>query len=420
MAVSRLILSISKTLLLARLKQSIVAAAGVTFGIAMFITLMGFMTGLNSMLDGLMLNRTPHVRLYNEIKASEEQPINLSPDYAGEINIVRSVKPQDDGKEIYNGPAIVKALRADPRVLGVAPKAVAQVFFNVGVTDLGGSIHGIEVINEEALFALSTYVPQGNITDLENINNSVLLGKGLAEKMLADIGDVVPVTTARGQRMNLKVVGYFQSGVADIDNMQSYASLATAQKLLGKTNSYLTDIQVKLYDVELAPELAKEFEAKFGTEAVDIQAANAQFETGTNVRNIITYAVSITLLVVAGFGIYNILNMMIYEKMDSIAILKATGFSGKDVRNIFISLSLIIGITGGLFGLLLGFVFQLLIDQVPFETDALPTIKTYPINYSASYYLIGIGFAMVTTFLAGWLPARKASKIDPVVIIRGK
>jgi exosortase/archaeosortase family protein len=73
------------------------------------------------------------------------------------------------------------------------------------------------------------------------------------------------------------------------------------------------------------------------------------------VRTIISYAVGITLLIVAGFGIYNILNMMIYEKMDSIAILKATGFSGNDVKWIFISLSLIIGITGGLFGLLFGF-----------------------------------------------------------------
>lgn len=417
---SRLIISISQTLLLARLKQSIVAAAGVTFGITMFITLMGFMTGLNAMLDGLILNRTPHVRLYNEIQASEMQPVNASAEYQDDINIVRSIKPKDEGKEIYNGPAIVQTLRNDARVVGVAPKAVAQVFFNVGTTDLVGNVQGVEVEQEERLFTFSTYVPEGDIMDLANINNSIILGKGLADKMLAKIGDVVPVTTARGERFNLKVVGYYQSGLADVDNVQSYTSLATAQRLLGKTSSYLTDIQVKLYDLEQAPAMAKEFKAKFGTEAVDIQTANAQFETGTDIRNIITYAVSITLLIVAGFGIYNILNMMIYEKMDSIAILKATGFSGKDVRNIFVMLSLIIGIAGGLIGLGLGFVFQVMIDNVPFETEALPTIKTFPINYDPAYYLIGICFAMATTFFAGWFPARKASKVDPVIIIRGK
>jgi len=124
--------------------------------------------------------------------------------------------------------------------------------------------------------------------------------------------------------------------------------------------------------------------------------------------------------VVAGFGIYNILNMMIYEKMDSIAILKATGFSGTDVQGVFIFLSLIIGISGGLTGLGLGLLLTYIIDNIPFVTASLPTIKTYPIEYKVIYYVIGISFALITTFFAGLFPARKASKIDPVSIIRGK
>jgi lipoprotein-releasing system permease protein len=106
--------------------------------------------------------------------------------------------------------------------------------------------------------------------------------------------------------------------------------------------------------------------------------------------------------------------------MDSIAILKATGFSGKDVNRIFITIALSIGIFGGLMGLLLGFGMSNLIDQIPFNTEALPTIKTYPINYDMKYYLIGGVFSIVTTYFAGYFPSRKASKIDPVVIIRGK
>ena len=54
-----LIASISMSLLLARWKQTLVAAVGVTFIITMFITLLGFMSGLNDLLDGLILNRTP-------------------------------------------------------------------------------------------------------------------------------------------------------------------------------------------------------------------------------------------------------------------------------------------------------------------------------------------------------------------------
>lgn len=111
---------------------------------------------------------------------------------------------------------------------------------------------------------------------------------------------------------------------------------------------------------------------------------------------------------------------MIYEKMDSIAILKATGFAGRDVQLIFIFIAMSIGLFGGLFGLLFGFLLSVLIDQIPFVTEALPTIKTYPINYNATYYAIGIVFSLITTFFAGFFPARKASKVDPVIIIRGK
>jgi lipoprotein-releasing system permease protein len=112
--------------------------------------------------------------------------------------------------------------------------------------------------------------------------------------------------------------------------------------------------------------------------------------------------------------------MMIYEKMDTIAILKATGFSGGDVNNIFITIALSIGIAGGFAGLGFGYILSAIIDQIPFNTPALPTIKTYPVNYNPKYYIIGIIFSLVTTWLAGFFPARKASKIDPVIIVRGK
>jgi lipoprotein-releasing system permease protein len=196
--------------------------------------------------------------------------------------------------------------------------------------------------------------------------------------------------------------------------------LATAQKLLGESTNYVTDIQVKLFDITTAPSVAVEFQNKFEIDAIDYQTANSQFETGSTVRSIISYAVGVVLLIVAGFGIYNILNMMIFEKMDSIAILKATGFSGNDVKWIFILLALIIGLVGGVFGLIFGFVFSSIIDVIPFETASLPTIKTYPINFNPLFYVIGIVFALLTTIIAGLFPALKASKIDPVEIIRGK
>ncbi len=415
----KLILNIALHLLQARLKQTIVAAVGVTFSIAMFIALVSFMNGLNDLLDGLMLNRTPHVRLYNEIKQSTNQPVLLSEKYKNNTNFIHSIKPKDRGKSIYNSKVIIANLKKNSRVIDIAPKISTPVFFNSGTIEISGVINGIDVLAEDKLFQISDYIIEGRVTDLLQ-NNSIIIGKGLATKMLLDKGDIIKITTSKGNLASLKIVGISQIGISEIDDVMSYTSLNTAQKLLGEPTNYITDIQIKLYDMISAPIIAREFQNKFNLDAIDYQTTNSQFETGSTVRSIISYAVGIVLLIVAGFGIYNILNMMIYEKMDSIAILKATGFSGNDVKWIFVSLSLIIGFVGGIFGLLFGYIFSKIIDNIPFVTASLPTIKTYPINYDITYYIIGIVFAMFTTTIAGLFPALKASKVDPVEIIRGK
>ncbi len=414
----KLIVQVSISLLLARWKQTLVAAIGVTFSITMFVTLLGFMNGLNDLLDGLIMNRTAHIRLYHDINVSKKQPIDLLQPQSQ--NFVHSLKPKNQRLEIYNSGQIMQAIQQDPRVLGVAPKINAQVFYNVGTIDLTGVINGIDPDEENRLFMFNDYVTKGNYLDLKNIPSSIILGKGVADKMAANIGDVIQVTTSKGERMQLKVVGIFQSGLQDLDKVQSYCSISTTQKMLGVSNNYITDIQVKLKNILDAPAMAIEYQKTYETDAIDIQQANSQFETGSSVRTIISYAVGVTLLIVAGFGIYNILNMMIYEKMDSIAIMKAIGFSGRDVNMIFIFIALSIGVFGGMLGLLTGYGLSNIIDNIPFNTESLPTIKTYPINYNPTFYVIGAVFSIVTTYLAGYFPSRKASKIDPVIIIRGK
>ncbi|HSQ43830.1 MAG TPA: FtsX-like permease family protein [Ginsengibacter sp.] len=416
----KLIISIAKSLLKARFRQTMIAAIGVTFSITMFIALLGFMTGLNDLLDGLILNRTPHIRLFNEIKPSVVQPVYLNTAYKGYYHIIHSIKSDNSRQDIYNSYAVMQAIKADDRVLGYAPKIVAQVFYNDGTVDITGVVNGIDESTENKLFHFGDYVVSGALKDLANVSNSIILGKALAERLHANPGDLVQIITVKGDRFPLKLTGLYQSGINDFDKTQGFVSISTAQKLLGKSNRYFTDIQIKLHKLKDAPAIAKEYAKRFGTQAEDIQTANSQFETGSSVRTIISYSVGITLLIVAGFGIYNILNMIIYEKMDTIAILKATGFSGRDVKAIFIFIALSIGIVGGFLGLIFGFIFSAIIDQVPFHTPSLPTITTYPVNYSPLIYFIATAFSLVTTYLAGLFPARKASKVDPVIIIRGK
>ena len=118
---TRLLINIAKSLLMARWKQTLVAAIGVTFSITMFITLLSFMSGLNDLLDGLILNRTPHVKLYNDITPKIEQPINKLND-TNVHNFIGSVKADASRQSIYNSNAIINAIEKDPRVLGLSRK----------------------------------------------------------------------------------------------------------------------------------------------------------------------------------------------------------------------------------------------------------------------------------------------------------
>ncbi len=414
------LIQIAKTHLLTRKKQSAIASLGVTFGIGTFVVLVSFMTGLNGLLDGLILNRTPHIRIYNEVQPSAKQPIQLRPEFKGAVHMVHSIKPKQEQASIYNNQPLMATLKKNPLVMGVTPQVSARIFYQSGSVLLNGNAIGIDPLEEDRLYNFKQYVVNGLPRDLANNDNGIVLGIGVAKKLSIGIGDRVQLLSSSGATYRLKVVGFFQSGLADIDKLQSYVNVKTAQRIAGEGNNHVTDISVKLHDIEKAKGLSDEIAQTYGVNSIDVKAANAQFETGTTIRNIITYAVSITLLIVAGFGIYNILNMVIYEKMNDIAILKATGFSGSDVKRIFIYQAMFIGVVGGLIGLAMGGLLSFLISKAPFETEAIPTVKTFPVNFQPLFYVIGAVFAIVTTFFAGYLPARKASKIDPVEIIRGQ
>jgi lipoprotein-releasing system permease protein len=281
-------------------------------------------------------------------------------------------------------------------------------------------IAGVDIIEEDKLFNLRSKMKSGKIEDLKANNDGLIMGSGLARKLSVRTGDRVVITTPQGYTMTLKVVGIFQFGIGTVDNIRSYANINKVQTILQQDHAYITDINIKLKDLNLAKTIAPDFERMFGYRAEDWETANATFLTGAIIRNILTYSVSITLLVVAGFGIYNILNMTIYNKMKDIAILKAMGFSGRDVKSIFMIQSLVIGFFGSITGLMIGFGLSYLISTAPFDGGDMISLDHLPVDFNPKYYIIGIIFGVITTALAGYMPSRKAAKIDPIEILRGQ
>ncbi len=123
-----LLLDISKTHLLAKKKQTMIAALGVTFGTGMFIIMMSFMTGLNILLDGLVLNRTPHIQIYNKTEPTINQPSDIFFDAVKNINYIHSIKPKSRLERIHNALPILSELKNNNKVEGATPQTTCKVF----------------------------------------------------------------------------------------------------------------------------------------------------------------------------------------------------------------------------------------------------------------------------------------------------
>ncbi len=400
--------------LTSKLKQTLVAVLGVTFGISMYVFMNSFMTGVNDIQTDLAFTSLAHIRIYNDGPADNTNLVNKV--YPQAVANIRNSRIIQYTEGIKNTAAILSLVRHQPEVTGVTPQVNLNVFYRNGDNKVSGVLAGVDVQSENTLFGISKYLIEGQWNDLQYQTNGLIMGTTLATLLSVRTGDNINVLTSEGVTKNYKIIGLFQTNVAGVDRSKAYLNINAVRQLIAKNQDYVTDLQVNVRDFRETAPVVQRIAPVIPYRTESWQTANQQLEAGSRLRDIIAVAVSLTILLVAGFGIYNIMNMTINEKIKEIAILKAMGFSEKDITFIFLTQAIIIGITGGVVGMLLGFVVARVVDNIPFRIGGLTSL---PMAYYAHDYILAFGFGLVTTLVAGYLPARKASKIDPVDIIRG-
>jgi lipoprotein-releasing system permease protein len=414
-------LEIVRTHLLSRKRQTLVAMLGVTFGIGMFILLISFMKGMNGFFEDIMLSVTPDIHIYNDYRTDYTSTIagayyKYDPK---NLVIVRHPKPKQIRMDLKNAAGIVEDLQKNDEVLAVSPFVSSQVFFVYGPTQVAASIDGVNISEEKKIFDLARKMKSGRPEDLLTADNGIILGYKLADKLNVGAGDLLSATAPSGIQMRFRVVGTFQFGISTVDEVRAYVSISSMQQLLGKNPDYITDIRIKLKDMNRASVLSDVFSRKYGYKAEDWETVNASLSAGNFIRDVFTGVLTFTMLLVAGFGIYNIMNMIITGKMKDIAILKAQGFSRKDILQIFLYQSLTIGVLGAGAGIAMGFALSYGLSMVPWPDDDFIIITHFPVAFEARYYWLGAAYGIITTALAGIMPALKASRVDPVNILRG-
>lgn len=143
------------------------------------------------------------------------------------------------------------------------------------------------------------------------------------------------------------------------------------------------------------------------------ETMTAMFTQMLDVVSYVLAAIAAVSLVVSAIMILVVLNISVVERTKEIGVLKALGARRRDIRRIFVSEAFLIGLSSGLLGVAVTFVLQLLVNRFTIATFEVPVV-----SLTLSYALIGIGLSIVISMIAGFLPADRASKLDPVEALR--
>ncbi|HTJ51878.1 MAG TPA: FtsX-like permease family protein [Cyclobacteriaceae bacterium] len=404
-------LDIALTHIITRKRQTLVAALGVTLGIAIFLFMNSLVEGFGNYSRSEMFKSAAHIKIYKEDEIS--MPI-IKPKNDDELVVIVNPQITTLSKTIINPFGLLNELRKQTFLTSSIAQVNIDVFYNNGKSQLKGTANGVNILEADAMFDISSYMIAGNLKDLQGDLNAVVIGKGIAEKLSLELNDNITISSAEGVVKILKIKGIFSTGNAISDQSKSYVNLNTAQQLAKEGPSYVTTLYANISNPDEAREYALNLQQLTDYKVEAWQVTNADILSGDVVRSTLMRSISFSILIVAAFGIYNILNMTVMQKINDIAILKATGFSGKDVIKVFVAEAVMMGLLGCLMGLVFGGILIWILGNIYMGGP----VGYFPIGFKLSTFSYSFSLGIIVTLAAGFFPAFKASRVDPVEIFR--
>ena len=400
---------IAKKYIFSNKKLTTVAVMGVLLGMSVYIFMNSLLVGFDRSSNTSIFRSTSHIRVYKDDEISQVL-VNDPKDHY----IIVNPKVVPNNNTIINPDKIQSIILAQKDVVVVTPQVNSNVFYNNGKSQISGLSVGIKPDEANLMYDIKSFMVEGNFDLLKSKPNGIVIGSGISEKMNLSVNDNINLTSSKGINRTFKIVGIFKTNNSVTDKSKSYINIAASQQLLKQGNSYITDINVNIKNPEKAEEIAKKICGLTGYKAEGWKQANETLMATNKMRKMIITFVSLTILLVAGFGIYNILNMTVSQKINDIAILKAMGFKGKDVIRIFVTQAVTIGLMGVIAGVIMATILITLLKRVYLGGD----IGYFPVDYEPTKFVQGVVIGLIITFFAGYIPAKKAAKIDPVDIFR--
>jgi len=411
----RLILDLARGMLRRRRRQTLVSVSGVALGVAFFIAIAALMRGFQTYFVSQIIDVAPHITVKDETRRPPAQPAELAVT-AGAV-LVRGVKPRDRVRGIRAPGDKLAALEAMEGV-AAAPVLQGQVLLRYGSRDVSATVTGIDPQRHARVSNIEKDMIAGRLEDLRSTANGIIIGEGLAFKLGVGIGDTIGAVSPAGVTLSMKVVGIFRTGIQTVDQATGFALLKVNQVLQDRPN-VVNQILVRLADVTRAEPLARQIEARFGDRTESWEEQNQNILTVFVIQNAIMYSVTGAILLVAAFGIYNIISTVVFEKTRDIAILKSLGFTEGDIQRLFLVQGVIAGVLGAIAGCLLGALMIEALAQVRFGLETPSGSDRFILARDWRVYVAASLFAVLAAGIASVIPARRASRLDPVQIVRG-
>jgi lipoprotein-releasing system permease protein len=396
-----------------RVRQSLIGVLGVATGVGFSIMISGVMQGSLAHFISMLVDAMPHITITDERKSVALQPAEQIYGAAQRS----SFRAAEKRSGIANPNVLIASLKTWLPG-GIAPSARVAAMFNFGGAQFGVALTGIDPRQEEGVSKLATQMLSGSIYDLTRGSNTIIIGQALANKTGARVGSTVTISLAQGRSISSSIVGLYRSGVREIDEKRVYSLMRTAQLISGQPD-LVNEIRIQLDDAFTARELADSIENQTGYRTIPWQEANADVLSTFKVQESISYIIMGAMLLASTLAIYSIISTITNEKRHDIAIMKSLGMKEHIVQGIFILEAAMVGCVGIPAGWALGYLLCLGMSHITASNPITDGVLRLPVSFAPIHYVVVGLIALACCAMSAFLPARKASRLHPVDIIRG-
>lgn len=396
-----------------RKRALLLSLSGVVFGVAIFICTQAQTQGFSSYFIDSTIGSNGALVVRSRFRPRYE-PLVVS---------AKGLKERV-GRRLYfegitNANEIMRVSRQFSNVVSCSAILRGTVSARAGFENATVDLFGIDAALHAQTTDILRKLVAGNYDDFRNNTSSIIIGSRLAEDLLqVGVGDTVQLLAPNGEYWRFSVAAIARAGIGPIDSTRVYVHDRIAQALLQQPSG-ASIIIYKLRDPDRAPALAGHFEALFQHGATSWQdREESTLQLFLTLRMSVAITTSLIILL-AGFGIFNVLTMSVLAKIKEIAILRSMGYRRIDISSIFLWQGALIAAAGSVLGCLLGALMTWGVSHIPIRLRGLLYTNYFLVTWDWRHYVFATLLAILAVFIASYVPARRAAELPPVVTIRG-